>query len=111
MRNGEFADVIGGESLEEGGSFSSCDSYTPHVADIEDPDMRTDSMALVHDTAVLDRHLPSGEIDKFGPAGVMVREQWRTLHDDSQAKEFNVEDQRRVWRNHTASALSAITEL
>jgi hypothetical protein len=44
------------------------------MAHIEEPDMETDGMVLVHDTAVLDGHLPSGEIDEFGPAGLMVRD-------------------------------------
>jgi len=44
------------------------------MAHIEEPDMRSDSMVLVHDATILDRHLPSGKIDKFGPAGLMMRD-------------------------------------
>jgi hypothetical protein len=43
------------------------------MAHIEEADMGTDGMVLVHYTAVLDGHLPSGEIDQFGTAGLMVR--------------------------------------
>src|SRR4029077_7425772 len=81
LRNGEFADIVGGDSLEERDSTSSGDSHPPHMAHIEEPDMGTDGMVLVHDSAVLDGHLPSGEIDEFGPAGLMVCDEWRALHD------------------------------
>jgi hypothetical protein len=44
------------------------------MAHIEEADMGTDGMVLVQDATILDRHLPSGEIDKFGPAGLMMRD-------------------------------------
>jgi hypothetical protein len=44
------------------------------MADIEEPNMGTDGIVLVHDTAIMDGHLPSSEIDEFGPAGLMVRD-------------------------------------
>ena len=80
LRNGEFADVVGRDSLEEGDSASSGDSHPPHMAHIEEPDMGTDGMVLVHDSAVLDGHLPSGEIDEFGAAGLMLLDEGSLLH-------------------------------
>ena len=74
MRNREFTDIVGGDSLEEGNGTSPGDSHPPHVAHIEEADMGADGMVLVHNAAVLDRHLPSGEIDEFGPAGLMMRD-------------------------------------
>jgi len=50
------------------------------MAHIEEPDMRTDGMVLVHNTTVLDRHLPSGEIDKFGAAFTMLLDEGSLLH-------------------------------
>ena len=80
LRNGEFADIVGGDSLEERGSAGSGDSHPPHMAHIEEPDMGTDGMVLVHDTTVLDGHLPSGEIDEFGAAGTMLLDEGSLLH-------------------------------
>ena len=80
MRHGEFADVIGGDSLEEGDSASSSDPHPPHMAHVEEPDMGTDGMVLVHDTAILDGHLPAREVNKFGAAGTMLLDERSLPH-------------------------------
>ena len=80
MRDGELADIVRGNSLEEGDRTLSGDPYPAHMAHIEEADMGTDGMVLVHDTAVLDGHFPSGEIDEFGAASLMVRDQRGPLH-------------------------------
>ena len=112
MRNGEFADIVGGDSLEEGDSTSSSDSHPPHMAHIEEPDMGTDGMVLVHDTTVLDGHLPSSEIDEFGSAGLMVRDEWRALHDVAHRPRSSTSKTNVACGGITAtSTLCAVTEL
>ena len=81
MRDRDLADVVRRDSLEERDGAGAGDSQPPHMAHIEEADMGADGVVLVHDTAVLNRHLPSGEIDEFGAAGLMVRDQWGALHD------------------------------
>jgi hypothetical protein len=50
------------------------------MAHIEKPDMGTDCMILVHNPAVLDGHLPPGEIDKFRAARTMLPDEGSLLH-------------------------------
>jgi hypothetical protein len=80
LRHGEFTDIVCGDSLEESGSAGSGDSHPPHMAYIEEPDMGSDGMILVHDTTVLDGHFPSGEIDEFGAAFAMLLDERSLLH-------------------------------
>jgi hypothetical protein len=62
------------------------------MAHIEEPDMGTDCMVLVHDPAVLDRHLPPGEIDKFGAACTMLLDEGSLFHqEESKIEKSKVE--------------------
>ena len=49
--------------------------HSPHMAHIEEPDLGTDRVVLIYDTAVVDGHFPSGEIDQFGAGGAMLRDE------------------------------------
>jgi hypothetical protein len=53
------------------------------MAHIEEPDMGADGMVLVHDTTVLDGHLPTREVDKFGAACTMLLDEGSLLHHGS----------------------------
>jgi hypothetical protein len=69
--------------LEKGKGASSRDSHPPHMAHIEEPDMGTDCMVLIHHTCVVDRHLPAGKVDEFGAACTMLLDEGSLLHQEA----------------------------
>jgi hypothetical protein len=80
LGNGELPDIVGGDSLEEWSGTGSHDPYPAHMTHVEEPDMGTDGMILVHNTAVLDRHLPSSEVDEFSATSAMLCDERSLLH-------------------------------
>jgi hypothetical protein len=51
------------------------------MADIEEPDMGTNGIVLVHHTCVMDGHFPSREVDEFGTVRTMLLDEGSLLHD------------------------------
>ena len=78
-----FADVEGVDQLDEALAVRPGDPEAGHVADIEQSGGIAGGLMLLHDPAVLDRHIPAAEFDHFGPQLTMAGVERCLFHSSS----------------------------
>ena len=62
----ELADGVGGNKIDQPLRLRPADFDLAHMADVEQPDRCAHGLVFVHDSRILDRHIPPAEIDHPG---------------------------------------------
>src|SRR3989475_12308831 len=80
VAHGQLGDVVGRDLLEKGQRVPARDRHPSHVTHVEQPDARPDGLVLLEHAAVLDRHLPAGEVHQLAARPMVLFDQRSALH-------------------------------
>ena len=75
--NGELTHIGGGDVLQKCERVLAFDPKFTHVTHIEDAGPFTHRAVFVDDAGVLDRHIPTAELDHTGIEGQVLRVEYR----------------------------------
>src|SRR5438128_3217579 len=78
--HGQLGGVCGRDRLETGHRAAARDRHPAHVTHVEQPDGRPDGLVLLEHAAVLDWHLPAGEVHQLAACQTVLLDQRSALH-------------------------------
>ncbi len=74
------SEIVRRHALKERFRAGAGDDNPPHMADIEETDLASNGVILIHNAGVVDGHFPTREVDQLRPGGAMLCDERGMLH-------------------------------